>query len=115
MTGELNVSKGSISTNIKELEKWGAVRQVWVKGDRKDYYEAEVDFLRIIKEGIIPFFRRKLDSSFVTTLESKALINSNHYDLKCGDKELAHFYTQRLELIEKTQSRLSLILKFPGL
>ena len=56
MAGELKVSKGSVSTNIRELEKWGAVKQVWIKGNRKDFYEAEVDFLRIIREGILPFF-----------------------------------------------------------
>jgi DNA-binding transcriptional regulator GbsR (MarR family) len=27
------------------------VRTVWVKGDRKDYYEAETDFWKIVKGG----------------------------------------------------------------
>ena len=115
MGGELKVSKGSVSTNIRELEKWGAVRQVWIKGERKDYYESEVEFSRIIKEGILPFFKRKIDSSFVATSESKYLISDGPNNLQPGDKELANFYTERLELIEKAQSRLSLLLKFPGL
>ena len=115
MGGELKVSKGSVSTNIRELEKWGAVRQVWIKGERKDYYEAEVEFLRIIKEGVLPFFKRKVDSSFVATSESKNLIRNDHKNLKSVDKELSQFYIQRLELIEKAQSRFSLLLKLPGL
>ena len=110
MVDALKVSKGSVSTNIRELEKWGAVRQIWVKGDRKDYYEAETDFLRIIREGVIPFFKRKVDSSFVATSESKGLI-SNNVELKSEDKKLAQFYFQRLDLIEKAQSRLALLLK----
>jgi len=114
MADALKVSKGSVSTNTRELEKWGAVRQIWIKGDRKDYYEAEVDFLRIIKEGLMPFFKRKVDSSFVATSESKNLVSNDHNKLKPGDKELAHFYTERLELIEKAQSRLSVLLKFPS-
>jgi DNA-binding transcriptional regulator GbsR (MarR family) len=112
MMEELKVSKGSISTNVRELEKWGAVRQVWIKGDRKDYYEAEVDFPRIIKEGILPFFRSKLHSSFIATSESKEVINNYmNLNLKSEDKDLALFYTERLDLIEKVQSRLSLLLK----
>lgn len=115
LAGELKVSKGSISTNVRELEKWGAVRQVWVKGDRKDYYEAEVDFLKIIKEGVLPFFKRKLNSSFITTAESKELINGNNRHFEGDSKELARFYTQRLNLIEEAQKKLTLLLKFPGL
>lgn len=115
MAEELKVSKGSVSTNIRELEKWGAVRRVWVKGDRKDYYEAEVDFLRIIREGLLPFFRHKLNSSFIALEESRILLGDNRADSRFGDDELIDFYARRLDLIEKAQSRLALLLKFPGL
>ena len=48
MAERLRISKGSASTNIRELEKWGAVRKVWVKGSRKDFYEANPDTLKIV-------------------------------------------------------------------
>jgi len=48
MTRKLRVSKGSVSMNIRELEKWGAVRKVWVKGSRKDYYKANLDTLNVM-------------------------------------------------------------------
>ena len=48
MTRKLRVSKGSVSMNIRELEKWGAVRKVWVKGSRKDYYQANLDTLNVM-------------------------------------------------------------------
>jgi len=115
MADELKVSKGSVSTNIRELEKWVAVRQVWVKGSRKDYYEAEVDFLKIMRNGILPVVKRKIDSSFVATSESKELLKNNHKNFGPGDKNLADFYARRLDLIEKAQSQFSLLLKFPGL
>src|SRR5436309_1683950 len=41
---ELGVSKASVSTTVRQLERWAAVKRVWVHGDRKDYYEAETDF-----------------------------------------------------------------------
>ena len=31
---------------LNELARWGVVRKVWVQGDRKDFYEAEVSFGR---------------------------------------------------------------------
>ena len=39
LTETLEASKGNVSINIRELEKWGAVRKIWVKGSRKDYYD----------------------------------------------------------------------------
>ena len=41
MQEALGISKGSASTVVRQLEQWGAARRVWVRGDRKDYYEAE--------------------------------------------------------------------------
>jgi DNA-binding transcriptional regulator GbsR (MarR family) len=47
MAEALGVSKGNVSVNIRELENWGAVKNVWVKGSRKDYYEAESDLKKV--------------------------------------------------------------------
>src|SRR3990170_8645648 len=49
MAESLSISKGNVSINIRALERWNMVRQVWVKGDRKDFYEAETDFWKIIR------------------------------------------------------------------
>ncbi|GAI58857.1 unnamed protein product [marine sediment metagenome] len=43
MAERLKISKGNASVNIRELEKLRVVRKVWVKGSRKDFYEAELD------------------------------------------------------------------------
>jgi len=37
MLERLKISKGSVSINIRALERYGAVRRIWVKGSRKDY------------------------------------------------------------------------------
>ena len=114
MARELGVSKGSVSTNIRELEKWGAVRQVWVKGERRDFYEAEEDFMRIIKGGILPFLKRKVNSAFVTTTESRDLINKNEDQHEGENRRLADFYLKRLDLIERHRKKFSLLFKLPG-
>lgn len=49
MAENLSISKGNVSINIRALERWNMVRRVWVKGDRKDFYEAETDFWKIIR------------------------------------------------------------------
>lgn len=40
---QLQVSKGSISTNARLLETWGAVERTSRPGDRRDYYRAADD------------------------------------------------------------------------
>ncbi len=52
MVERLKISKGGASINIRALERYGAVRKVWVKGSRKDYYEAESDIAKVITDRI---------------------------------------------------------------
>jgi len=52
MQEHLGVSRGSASMTVRQLEQWGAVRKVWVKGDRKDYYEAN-DWLGQIVRNVL--------------------------------------------------------------
>lgn len=50
MANRLEISKGSASVNIRGLERYGAVRRVWVKGSRRDYYEAETNIVKVISD-----------------------------------------------------------------
>lgn len=43
----LSVSRGNAHANLRELVNWGLIRQVIVKGERKDHYEAEKDVWKI--------------------------------------------------------------------
>lgn len=43
----LGASKGNVSINIRELEKWGAVRNIWIKGSRKDFYQVEPNIKKV--------------------------------------------------------------------
>ena len=59
----LAVSKASVSIAVRQLEGWLAVRKVWVKGDRKDYYEAETDFGVILRNGFLDSLGKKIDTA----------------------------------------------------
>jgi DNA-binding transcriptional regulator GbsR (MarR family) len=41
------VSRGNAHTNLKELVNWGLIRMVVLKGERRDFYEAEKDVWQI--------------------------------------------------------------------
>jgi len=46
----LQMSAGAVSMSITELQRWGVVRRVWRPGERKEFYEAETDFWRMISK-----------------------------------------------------------------
>lgn len=74
MAEGLSTSKGNVSVNIRALERWNMVRRVWVKGDRKDYYEAETDFWKIIRGVLREREKKEFDQALgsVSALRKKA-------------------------------------------
>ncbi len=43
----LQISRGNVNTNLRELVGWGLLRIVLRKGERKEYFEAEKDVWKI--------------------------------------------------------------------
>ena len=48
MRNLLQLSSGAVSMTLSELSRWGVVRKVWVQGERKDFFTAEVQLWRMI-------------------------------------------------------------------
>ncbi|HMP73306.1 MAG TPA: hypothetical protein PKE55_08590 [Kiritimatiellia bacterium] len=63
LTASLEVSKGSASMSVRQLEQWGALKKIWVKGSRKDFYEAGIEFGRIIRRAMIDMVGRTAESA----------------------------------------------------
>ena len=83
MVERLKISKASASINIRALESYGAVRRVWVKKSRRDYYEAETDIAKVIMERVGSMAQRRL-------LEVDDMIKSSYQTinlLNCADSE----------------------------
>ncbi|MFC1623850.1 GbsR/MarR family transcriptional regulator [Candidatus Omnitrophota bacterium] len=79
MVERLKISKGSASINIRALERYGAVRKVWVMGSRKDYYEAETDIAKVIMDRVSSMAQRRLS-------EVDDMIRSSYQVLDSLDK-----------------------------
>ncbi len=96
---QVGITKGSVSTNVRTLERLGMVHKQIRVGDRKDYYEAEADFWKIVK-GVL---REREKSEFALALntvnESLDLVKSA--DETAANADLAHFYQQRMENMQR--------------
>jgi DNA-binding transcriptional regulator GbsR (MarR family) len=63
LTRDLGISKGGASMAVRQLESWGALRRIWIKGDRKDYYEPLDDFGRIIRKALLDLVGRRMEDA----------------------------------------------------
>ena len=63
---ELGASKGNVSMNLRNLDRWGMVRKLRKPGDRKEYYEVETDFIRIFINMLMERKNRDFDRSLRT-------------------------------------------------
>ncbi len=57
----LGVSKGPVSTLARQLEEQGLIRKVWVRGDRKHYYELVEDIFRAASRHNLRLIRDNLE------------------------------------------------------
>ena len=108
MQETLGISKGSASMGVRQLEKWGAVNKVWVKGDRKDYYVANDWFGRILKNAVMDTLSEKMES-YSSSLENA---KSSLDDLADGNGR-EEFIRDRLEHLGDFQDRIRGLLKNP--
>lgn len=62
----LKLSSGAVSMTLNELSRWGVVRKVWVQGERRDFYAAEVHLWRMISR----VFSEREKTEILTAIES---------------------------------------------
>lgn len=101
---KLGASKGNVSLNIRELERWGAVRSVWVKGSRKDYYEAEQDIKKVLANKVKTGVKKRVGEVSNMISEFKSIIESASGELTPEDKLIVKGYNERLKKIEELNS-----------
>jgi DNA-binding transcriptional regulator GbsR (MarR family) len=58
---ELNISRGNTNMNIRELINWGLVERVILPGERKEYFTAEKDIWKVVKQIVKERKKRELE------------------------------------------------------
>ncbi len=89
-------SKASVSMNMRALERWGMVRESWVKGDRRKFYEAESDLWKVITSVIGSRERREVGMAVGVLEENAQSLEDAKDHLSEDEKELAEYYLERV-------------------
>lgn len=61
MMEQLNISRGNVNMNIRDLISWGLVERVIVPGERKEYFTADKDIWKVATQIIKERKKRELD------------------------------------------------------
>jgi HTH-type transcriptional regulator, glycine betaine synthesis regulator len=59
----LGISAGSASMTLSALGRWGVVHKVWVRGQRREHYQAETDFWKMISGVLNERERREIGAA----------------------------------------------------
>jgi DNA-binding transcriptional regulator GbsR (MarR family) len=95
----LAVSKSNVSINIRLLEDMRMVRKVWVKGSRRDYYEAERVYPRKVLNDFFDKIRGAIKEAIRTIERSRTLTKEARLELDAEGKKSADFMLEKLNLI----------------
>ena len=113
IVSELGVSKASVSTAVRQLERWSAVRRVWVRGDRKDYYEAETDFHVVIRSGLLTALRKKFGTAGDQIGEVEKSLHEMLSATNGEQREEVEKVAERLERAKQFHEKLNSLLSSP--
>ena len=112
----VGVTKGAVSTNVRQLERLGMVHKYIIVGERKDYYLAETDFWEVAKGILQEREKSEFDQALRTVGESLEILDGNENG---DDGELNDFYHERMHAMksffETLDSLVSAILAVEGL
>jgi DNA-binding transcriptional regulator GbsR (MarR family) len=104
LTAALGISKGSASMCVRQLEQWGALEKIWIKGDRKDYYRARDTFGKIIKNVIVDLAGKRIESSAALLNEVDAELSRKNGNGKTASPDDA-FIRERIEKVRAFQQK----------
>jgi len=104
MVERLKISKGSASVNIRALERYGVVRKVWVKGSRRDHYEAETDIARVVMDRVRSMAESRLtEVSDMVSSSVEALNSVSSSDQE--EKDAIAVFKERLATLKDFQNK----------
>lgn len=96
LASRLEISKGSVSMNMRSLERWGMAKEVWVRGERKKYYMAEADLWQVIRNVLGSREQREVQLALQVLGESIEKLKTAESELSPEERELARYYLERI-------------------
>ncbi len=105
----LKLSSGAVSMTVTELLRWGVVRRVWVQGERRDFYVAEVQLWKMISRVFSEREKTEIDAA-IEAFEEALLALERQKQTLPNKKAAAPDQQKTLERIELQRQRIGQLL-----
>jgi DNA-binding transcriptional regulator GbsR (MarR family) len=96
LADNLEISKGSVSMNMRALERWGMAKEVWMRGERRKFYAAESDLWQVIRNVLSSRERREVQVALEVLGESIQKLQAAEDELSPEERTLANYYLERI-------------------
>ncbi len=93
----LRLSSGAVSMILSELSRWGVVRKVWVQGDRRDHFAAEVHLWRMISRVLSERERTEIVVFLETCEEALRFLETKLAGHDAKERARAELQIQRIK------------------
>lgn len=95
---QLQISRGNVNMNVRDLMDWGLVHKILKPGERKEFFWAEKDIWKVFKQVVKERRKRELEPVFGILDELKQVQ---------GDAQSAEYkaFTESIDGIRKIASR----------
>ena len=94
---ELQISRGNVSMNLRELTNWGIVRRTSLPGDRRDFFTTEADVWTMFQIILRERKKRELDPLLSRLDECLVLAGKKpEKALSADDKAALEVYVKRV-------------------
>jgi DNA-binding transcriptional regulator GbsR (MarR family) len=93
----LGISAGSASMTLAALGRWGVVHRVWVRGERREHYQAETDFWKMISGVLNERERREIGAAVEAVARAVEVARGASRGASKAARADAAFTAERLE------------------
>jgi DNA-binding transcriptional regulator GbsR (MarR family) len=98
---QLQVSRGSASTNLRDLTRWGLIQRIHQRGDRKEYFKAESDVWQMFEIIFRERRRREVEPIAETLKRCHDMTDADAKHLKGQAREDLLDYRKKLEAMSE--------------
>jgi HTH-type transcriptional regulator, glycine betaine synthesis regulator len=106
MVDLLGISKASASTGTRQLLGWGALRQVWIPGQRRDYFVVVADLGSVIRASLNDFVKPRLTSAQKRFTQMRTGLD-HEFQQGILNREEYKLCAERLKALSKLHRRIS--------
>jgi DNA-binding transcriptional regulator GbsR (MarR family) len=93
----LRLSSGAVSMILSDLSRWGVVRKVWIQGDRRDHFAAEVQLWRMISRVLSEREKTEIAVFLETCEEALRFLESKVNGHDARDRQRAQLQIERIK------------------